>query len=282
LRQAYILGVDAAELRRSDVPSYIDFAFWQKSKEFAAGIDFWRRELDGLSSVTRLSHDKNSPNALMHPIAYEDLEISGTVSMRVVTTAKSCETTNFVVLLTALFVALSRNIGMSKLCIGTTVAGRHRVDLEDTVGCFVNIVPVIVDLVGELSIQEAIRKTAYAVSGALEHQDVPFELFRKHSGMEGIRENFIPITARFQAVAISKQLNWSTNLTMQESRAYAPSYPASPVEVDFQFFGDTDGFRARISYAQDLFERGTISAFLTDYMELLRILTEDKITESDK
>ena len=79
--------------------------------------------------------------------------------------------------------------------IGTPVANRRRAETEGLIGFFVNTLALRVDLRGEPSVVEMLKRVRGMVLGAQEHQDMPFEqvvedcataeAFESHPGVSG-------------------------------------------------------------------------------------------------
>ena len=84
-------------------------------------------------------------------------------------------TTLYMTLLGAWAAVLSRLSGQAEVVIGTPVANRRRAETEGLIGFFVNTLALRIDLRGEPSVAEMLKRVRGVVLGAQEHQDVPFE-----------------------------------------------------------------------------------------------------------
>src|SRR5205807_7489044 len=84
-------------------------------------------------------------------------------------------TTLYMTLLGAWAAVLSRLSGQAEVVIGTPVANRRRAETEGLIGFFVNTLALRIDLRGEPSVAEMLKRVKGAVLGAQEHQDVPVE-----------------------------------------------------------------------------------------------------------
>src|SRR5205085_2108308 len=70
---------------------------------------------------------------------------------------------------------LGRLSGQGEVVIGTPTANRRRAETEGLIGFFVNTLGLRVDLSGEPSVAEVLKRVSGVVLGAQEHQDIPFE-----------------------------------------------------------------------------------------------------------
>ncbi|MEK8169717.1 condensation domain-containing protein [Streptomyces sp. M19] len=84
-------------------------------------------------------------------------------------------TTLFSVLLTGYGLALANLSGQRDLVVGSPVASRARPELAGLVGCFVNLLPLRLDLSGTTGFGELLSRVREVVSQGLDDQEVPFE-----------------------------------------------------------------------------------------------------------
>ena len=85
------------------------------------------------------------------------------------------DVTMFMPLQSAFKILLHRYSGQERIVVGTPIAGRNRMELEQLIGFFVNMLAIKTDLAGEPGVREAIGREKEAALGAYAHQDVPFE-----------------------------------------------------------------------------------------------------------
>ena len=74
-----------------------------------------------------------------------------------------------------LAMTLSKWTGQQDMVIGTVVAGRHRRELENLIGCFMNFLPIRVRLAGKETCQELLQNCRKTILDGQTHQDCPFE-----------------------------------------------------------------------------------------------------------
>src|SRR5262249_37113654 len=171
-----------AEGRAADLPelavNYGDYAQWQKhwlaSAPLAEEDEFWRRYLEGAKPFELL------PDHPRPPIQTTNAEILSILLDRELTAgvadlARRGGCTMFMTALAALLVMLHRHTGETDLSLGTQVAGRNEVELENLVGLFINTLVLRNDLSGDPDFLELMGRVRDSVSDAFEHQQMPLE-----------------------------------------------------------------------------------------------------------
>ena len=83
--------------------------------------------------------------------------------------------TLFMTLLTAFKVLLYRYTGQDDVIVGTPIAGRNLVEVENLIGFFVNTLIMRTDLRGDPSFSELLLRVRGRALEAYDHQDLPFE-----------------------------------------------------------------------------------------------------------
>ena len=78
-------------------------------------------------------------------------------------------------LLAAFQLLLSRYSGAKDIVVGTPVAGRTRIETEALIGFFINTLVLRMDLSGDPTFKELLKRVKEVCLGAYEHQELPFE-----------------------------------------------------------------------------------------------------------
>src|SRR6185436_13442527 len=92
--------------------------------------------------------------------------------------------TLFMTLLAGTQALLARHAGQDEVIVGTPVAGRRRVEVEELIGCFLNTLVLRTDLSGGPGMRELLARVREVTLGAFSHQDVPFEALLARLGVE--------------------------------------------------------------------------------------------------
>ena len=167
---------------------YADFAAWQR-RHLAGGelerlLDFWRARLAGVPDLLEIPSDRPRPpvrsprgrsvTAPLPPSVVEALESA----------ARAAGTSRFMALSAVFGALLGRMAGVSDLVVGTPIANRTRPETEGLIGYFANTLPLRLDLSGEPSWSELLRRVRNVALEAFDHQDLPFERLVEALGLE--------------------------------------------------------------------------------------------------
>src|SRR5215213_2623175 len=158
---------------------YADYAVWQRQylrgEVLEKQLSYWTGQLAGGPSVFQLPSDRPRPSLQSYRGAIVPFSCSDELSDALRMLARREGASLYMVLLAAFAVLLQRFSGEERMVIGTPIANRKRVETEGLIGFFVNSLAMKVDMSGNPSFKELVRRVRELVLGAYEHQDVPFE-----------------------------------------------------------------------------------------------------------
>nr|WP_051801385.1 non-ribosomal peptide synthetase [Streptomyces sp. NRRL F-525] len=137
-------------------------------------LDWWRGHLDGVPRVLELPTDRPRPAVSAHRGARRRLTVDAATSAALRELSLAHGSTLFMTLLSAYSVVLSRWSGQERLLVGTPVANRPRAEFDDLLGCFLNTLPLRVDLHGDPEFGELLGRVRDSALAAFARQRVPF------------------------------------------------------------------------------------------------------------
>jgi amino acid adenylation domain-containing protein len=158
---------------------YADFAVWQRGwlqgEVLRRQIDWWRERLGGAPPALELPTDRPRPAVASSRGAAHGFRIPAETSRGLRSLARREGATLYMVTHAALDLLLSRWSGQDDLVVGSPIAGRTQMGTEGLIGFFVNTLALRIDLSGDPSFQELVRRVRETALGAYAHQDLPFE-----------------------------------------------------------------------------------------------------------
>ena len=260
---------------REPAAQYKDFALWQDrwvaGETVQAQASYWRSRLAGAPATLSLPADRPRPAARTQRGATRPFVMSPDASAAVRRLGRDEGATPFVVFLAAFQALLARHSGQDDVVVATVVSIRQPPETEEMLGSFANVLLLRTGLGGAPTFRELVHRSRETVTGALAHQDLPFEcLARDFGGHAG--EGTLPDTS---AVLIFHGVDPLHRLAL-------PGLTVTPVPVDtgwtkpdlqLTICDQGDQFAGGLQYSADRFEAITIDRLLAELQGLLRTVT---------
>jgi amino acid adenylation domain-containing protein len=158
---------------------YADYAAWQRGWLAGEALDrqiaYWKERLAGAPPVLELPTDRPRPPVQSYRGGQRQRALPPTLRDGLRELSRREGVTLFTTLLAAFDVLLHRISGQGDLVVGTAIAGRSDVALEDVVGFFVNVLALRAEVDGAEPFRALLARVHEACLGAYAHQDMPFE-----------------------------------------------------------------------------------------------------------
>jgi non-ribosomal peptide synthetase component F len=178
----------------------------------------------------------------------------------------------------AFAVVLAWHSGQSDLVIGSPIANRQHADLEPLLGFFVNTLALRIDLSGQPSFRELVRRVRQVALEAYTHQDLPFE--RLVDELQPERD--LSRSALFQ-VMLALQ-NMPLEITALRGLRVSPlQLPrgAALFDLVLDFWDTADGLHGVLDYDCALFEPASAERMMGHLQLVLRAFAADAETAVD-
>jgi len=158
---------------------YKDFSQWQNSKRqkemLEAQEKYWLKTFDKEIPVLDLPLD--FPRLVLQDFTGDTLKftLGEAETAKLNALALEQETTLFMVLFAVFTLMVAKLSGQEEIVVGTPVAGRKHIQLEKTIGMFINTLAVRNHLPGWQSFKGFLKEVKSIILAAFENQDYPFE-----------------------------------------------------------------------------------------------------------
>jgi amino acid adenylation domain-containing protein len=268
LYQAFINRQPAA---LADLPiQYADFALWQRESlpddVLETHLAYWRQQLDGAPAVLELPADHPRPAVQTFRGATQRSVLPAPLYEALETLSRRQGVTLFMTLLTALQTLLWRYTGQDDVVVGSPIANRTRSELENLIGCFVNMLVLRTDLSGNPTFAALLSRVREVALGAYTHQDLPFEkLVEELQPVRDLsRAPLFQITFQLQNALIPP-------LALEGLALRRLPIDSGTTQMDLSLdMGERDeGFVVFVEYSTDLFEATTIARLVQHFQTLL-------------
>ncbi|HEX8352075.1 MAG TPA: condensation domain-containing protein, partial [Pyrinomonadaceae bacterium] len=158
---------------------YADYAAWQREwlrgETLEGQLSYWRGQLAGAPPVLELPTDRPRTPATSHRGDRHRFALPEGLTRALEELSRREGATPFMTLLAAFHVLLSRYSGQTDVVVGTSTAGRGRLETEPLIGFFVNTLALRTRMDDDPTFAELVRRVRETCLGAYAHQDVPFE-----------------------------------------------------------------------------------------------------------
>lgn len=250
---------------------YADFVYWQR--QWLAGavlqgqIDYWRQQLQGAPSLLELPTDRNRPTIMGYRGATYPFTVPLALSETLQRFSRSRDATLFMTLLAVFKVLLFRHSHQKDLSVGTPIANRNRLELEELIGFFVNTLVLRSDLSGDPAFEVLLAQIRQTVLDAQNHQDLPFEQV-----VEALQpERNMSYNPLFQVLFVMQNTpNSSLKLSGLNIRSMEDENATTKFDLTLFITERPEGLDCCFEYNTDLFERDTICRLAGHYLTLLQ------------
>ena len=254
---------------------YADFTIWQRewieSQPHAEKLAYWTKQLKGLRPLEfPTDHPRGASPTFNSTITSVLLPKSLTDAVRNVSIREG--TTFFNIMLAAFKLLLYRYTGQGEIIVGTQIACRDRVELENLIGCFINTLVLRTDLSGDPVFPELLGRVRHMMLQAVLHQEGRFERLLETFGHKDnpstqrlFRVNFICQRDPVRPLEFS-----GIKLTVMPSKSQGALYDLNCFLVE-----RAEGWRLACEYNTDLFEAASISRMFQNYTLLLQSIAEN-------
>lgn len=163
-------GAGSSEITAGD--NFADFPFWQQQWLNSTAADkartYWQQQTAEMTRSVVMPEQASEKGYFELPI-----ELSAELTTKLKEYCVSEKSDVFIVLLSAYYYLLSKFSGANNFSIGVPLSNRKQDQFKDTIGCFVNTLPLKIDTTDVATFSQLRQRTRMAMLGAHRHQELP-------------------------------------------------------------------------------------------------------------
>ena len=249
---------------------YADFAAWQTALLAGdAGLaepqrEYWRNQLAGLATEAGLRPDFPRPAVLGGAAGAAEFHLDAGLRDQLAALARDLGVTEFMLLQSAVAVALHKAGAGADVPIGTPVAGRTVAELDDLIGFFINILTLRNDLRGDPTLREVLLRGRDTALGAYANQDLPFDQVVDAVGpVRSLSRNpLFGVVVHVRDELPADQVIDATPDGEITFTALEPTFDAAHADLSVNFFAGPAGYRGHAIYRTELYRPETADRFV--------------------
>jgi amino acid adenylation domain-containing protein len=158
---------------------YADYAQWQRNlyspQALAKQLSYWRKQLEGAPPRLDMPSDFVRPAEQTTEGARHFFQLPEALADQLRTFSAGSGVSLFMTLLAGFEVLLHRYTGQEDIVVGTPVANRPRPELEGLIGFFLNTLALRIDVSGDPSFDELLKRVRRVALDGFGNADLPFE-----------------------------------------------------------------------------------------------------------
>ncbi len=250
-------------------PSYGEFVskqeMWLKSGEYQKEITFWKGELKGDLKPLRFDFGQKIPSERTFKGAVKSFQIPLDLTNSILDLCREVETTLFQFLLAIFSLVASRFTKEKKWIFSTVVAGRYDVEMEETLGNFINTVLIQIETNPSLPFSDFLFSVKKRVVASLENQRVPFDKVLEEVGIAHTPYHDLPgLVMLILHNTPKRELDFGEDITT-EKILRRPPFSVLDLILDFTL-DEGKGLLGTIEYTTDLYTESMVETLLHTFI----------------
>jgi amino acid adenylation domain-containing protein/non-ribosomal peptide synthase protein (TIGR01720 family) len=248
---------------------YKDFAVWQESffnSEFVLNQKkYWTKQLEGNVPLTELPTDFERPRQQTFKGESFTFQFDEQLTTQIKHICKEQDITVFMLIMGIYQVFLAKQTGQDEFTVGTPVAGRPHVDLQDIIGVFLNTLVIKATPKSDKKVSDFLQEIKRISIDAFENQDYPFHELVENLSVERI-PNRNPL---FDTMLVVQNMNLSELKTSElvfEQHEF--DLGSSQVDISWIVFENEDSFDFTVNFNTALFKKTTIERFIERFKQV--------------
>ncbi len=252
---------------------YADYAVWQRDwmqgTVLETQLAYWKNRLGDAPAALELPTDRPRPTVQTYRGACCEFAVPGDLLKQITVFSRRHGFTLYMTLLTAFTALLHHYSGRTSILVGSPVANRLRIEVEELIGLFVNTLVLRTDIPDNPRWIDLLDRVKKDVLDAQTHQDLPFEHL-----VDALQpERNLSHSPLFQVMF--------TLQTSAEQSMETPGLRVENVEIDpgtslfdlsLDMVVEPDRLSGSFEYNTDLFDESTVRRFADSFLDIVTFM----------
>ncbi len=248
---------------------------------------FWQQQTGRAAHVLEIVPNKIRPSTFRNRAANQVLDFPPGIVGEISAFAAGCTATSYAVVQAALQVFLGRYSGQSSFYIGNPCTGRVSSLYENTIGFFINMLPLRVDLEGNPSFFQLTGRVQRNLLEALEHEAYPISMIVQDARTlrDPSRSPLFQVSCTFEKSHVRSEVGRAAFLFprdveshdfggLKQEGFYVP-HPTCHYDLEFIFEQSDQKLLGMICYCDAIFDADSMACMATNFSQLLQSLLRE-------
>ena len=252
---------------------YVDYSAWQRQwlqgNVLETRLAYWRKQLHNAPRELSLPQQSSRPRVQRFKAARQNVALSQELTERLRELSRREGVTLLMTMLSGFVLLLKKYTGDEDIVVGLPHANRERPEAQNLIGILVNTLALRVDLSGELTFSETLRRVKEACLDAYSNQ-VPPELLRENFGDRIEGERLFDVWFQFEREEREK-----FEMSGIQCELYTSGREETKFELSMMLSEQNDEIKGIFEYDVELFDDETMTGMLHSYEKLLEKVVAD-------
>jgi amino acid adenylation domain-containing protein/non-ribosomal peptide synthase protein (TIGR01720 family)/FkbM family methyltransferase len=265
---------------------YKDYAIWQleqlKKETAWKHKAYWLKQFEGELPILDLADEYARPALKTYRGGLVAMTVDATTGARFKTLLQQQDCTLFMGLVALVNTLVWLYTGHEDIIIGTSIAGREHVDLEDQIGYYLNTLALRTRFKGSHGFLDVLKRVKQVTLESYEHQSYPFsELvsalqLKRDISRNNLFDIFILLqNERERDAGPAQRIPGDIRLENYKE----VEYPVSKFDLSFIFLENKDRLSATFEYNTDLFSRKKVEKIADHLGQLMSLVVDQSSTD---
>ena len=255
---------------------YKDYVNWQNeyinSERFVLEEKYWSEYFEEPLTEKEFPLDKKRESKQSFDGSRFSVVVDENVFNKIVELSKKNEVTNYMILMSAYSILVSKYTGSNEVILGSTIVGRSMYDFMDIMGLFVNTVVFRNKIYDDMSFHDVLMNVKRDTINAYSHQDYQFDwLLKKIDYKKAVNKNPIfDLMFNMQNMNLPEMVLNGLDISYLELEDEYTRFDLIMILNEL-----LSALKLEFIYCNKLFESETIHTLKDRYLKILDIILDD-------